>query len=157
MPLLTEVGEDFLESNLGLTEVEFPKLEITGGFFLSFNKNISSFKAPKLVKTGSGFLKKNQELVELEFPSLGIVGFGFLGENRKLTKLELPLMPELREGFQSIIDRNLENERHKKGKFGARDIAGLDKSQELTTSDIGFGRKILNRIVNLFKGRNSER
>ena len=48
MPRLTQVGDDFLGWNKGLTKLEFPRLTQVGDDFLCSNKMLIRLEVPKL-------------------------------------------------------------------------------------------------------------
>ena len=133
MPNLTQVGDDFLYYNKGLTQLEMPNLTQVGDDFLYYNKG----------------------LTQLEMPNLTQVGDSFLHYNEGLTQLELPNLPELKEKFSDIIDRNIEviesQKSKNKGIITAQSIAQLDKDNELTTSEISIAHRIIEKIRGLLK------
>ena len=103
LPNLTQVGDEFLCENIRLTKLEMPELKETGNCFLYRNEGLTQLELPKLTRVGDCFLSGNEEITKLELPNLTQVGDDFLYENIRLTKLE---MPELKETGNCFLYRN---------------------------------------------------
>ena len=69
LPKVKQIGEEFLNYNNSIKEINFPNLEILGNYSLTNNYVIKMVNLPKLRKTGLYFLnKKNENLIEVYFP-----------------------------------------------------------------------------------------
>ena len=161
---LAEVRDGFLSSGGNLREVEFPSLRKVGSHFLWQNHDLEHLKADRLEKIGDNFLSNNARLRSLELPSLEEVGADFLAYNKSLKAFSAP---KLRKAGQNFLRLNKTLFREKlSGKeklkywlfgeteamqFGVSDIVLLDKTANLTTSEVGMGKRIIDRIVNLTK------
>ncbi len=99
LPNLTQVGDEFLCENIRLTKLEMPELKETGNCFLYRNEGLTQLELPKLTRVGDGFLSCNEEITKLELPNLTQVGDDFLYENIRLTKLELPNLTQVGDDF----------------------------------------------------------
>lgn len=160
MPELTEVGHSFLYFNQGLTKLRAPVLDKTGTAFLYYNKGLTELEMPKLTETGYGFLYNNTGLIELQLPELtNKIGEDFLKRNRKLSYIEIPDNPEVRERLLTV-NKNEEFQRLVNGSHKSitpKDIAELDKKSELTETEIGLGRRIINKLKELFRKNDNQR
>ena len=96
---LTQVGDNFLEYNKQLSELNLPQLIQVGDGFLEQNEQLSELNLPQLIKVGDVFLKLNEQLSELNLPQLTQVGHNFLGCNNQLSKLNLPQLTQVGNGF----------------------------------------------------------
>ena len=99
LPNLTQVGDEFLCENIRLTKLEMPELKETGNCFLYRNEGLTQLELPKLTRVGDGFLSCNEEITKLELPNLTQVGDRFLYCNKGLTKLELPNLTQVGDCF----------------------------------------------------------
>ena len=137
---LTTVGHNFLRSNRQLSQLDLPNLTTVGNDFLcyNYNENLSELELPSLTTVGNNFLFNNQNISELELPSLTTVGNNFLRNNRNLNELKLPNLTTVGDYFLN------NNPKFSSGKIniGAQDIAELDKENEITTSEISWGKSI---------------
>ena len=89
LPISIEIDKDnniIGYSNLQLTQV--------GDNFLEYNKQLSELNLPQLIQVGDGFLEQNEQLSELNLPQLTQVGDGFLEENNQLSELNLPQLKQ---------------------------------------------------------------
>ena len=98
-PQLTQVGDNFLEYNKQLSELNLPQLTQVGNGFLQWNNQLSELNLPQLTQVGDGFLKYNNQLSELNLPQLTQVGHNFLGSNNQLSELNLPQLTQVGDGF----------------------------------------------------------
>ena len=96
---LTQVGDNFLELNEQLSELNLPQLTQVGNCFLEQNNQLSELNLPRLTRVGDGFLKYNNQLSELNLPQLTQVGHNFLGSNNQLSELNLPQLTQVGDGF----------------------------------------------------------
>ena len=92
---LTQVGDNFLEYNKQLSELNLPQLIQVGDGFLEQNEQLSELNLPQLIKVGDVFLKLNEQLSELNLPQLTQVGHNFLGCNNQLSELNLPQLTQV--------------------------------------------------------------
>ena len=99
LPNLTQVGDEFLCENIRLTKLEMPELKETGNCFLYRNEGLTQLELPKLTRVGDCFLSGNEEITKLELPNLTQVGDRFLYCNKGLTKLELPNLTQVGDWF----------------------------------------------------------
>ena len=99
LPQLTQVGDRFLKWNNQLSELNLPQLTQVGNCFLEQNNQLSELNLPRLTRVGDGFLKYNNQLSELNLPQLTQVGHNFLGSNNQLSELNLPQLTQVGDGF----------------------------------------------------------
>ena len=92
---LTQVGDNFLELNEQLSELNLPQLTQVGDRFLQLNNQLSELNLPQLTQVGDGFLEQNEQLSELNLPQLTQVGDGFLQWNNQLSELNLPQLTQV--------------------------------------------------------------
>ena len=95
LPQLIQVGDGFLEQNEQLSELNLPQLTQVGHNFLQWNNQLSELNLPQLTQVGDGFLEENNQLSELNLPRLTKVGDGFLGCNNQLSELNLPQLTQV--------------------------------------------------------------
>ncbi len=107
------------------------------------NESLSELSLPELQEVGNDFLYSNESLSELSLPELQEVGDYFLSCNESLRNVYLPNCPQLEEEMQRIVDKN-------KQVITPFDIASLDQEIELTTTEVGMGRRIIERIKSFF-------
>lgn len=151
-PKLQKVGNDFLADNKSLTELDMPELQEVGKYFLADNKSLTKLNMPELQKVGNYFLASNKSLTELNMPKLQEVGDYFLVSNESLTELNIP-------NSQKIGDDFLSNNEHlsTKQSIVPLDIVLLDKETELTTVEVGIGRRTIEENRSIFLKENIER
>ena len=99
LPQLIQVGDGFLEQNEQLSELNLPQLTQVGHNFLQWNNQLSELNLPQLTQVGDGFLEQNNQLSELNLPRLTKVGDGFLKQNKQLSELNLPRLTQVGDGF----------------------------------------------------------
>ena len=90
LPISIEIDKDnniIGYSNLQLTQV--------GDNFLEYNKQLSELNLPQLIQVGDGFLEQNEQLSELNLPQLTQVGHNFLQWNNQLSELNLPQLTQV--------------------------------------------------------------
>ena len=92
---LTQVGDNFLEYNKQLSELNLPQLIQVGDGFLEQNEQLSELNLPQLTQVGHNFLQWNNQLSELNLPQLTQVGDGFLQWNNQLSELNLPQLTQV--------------------------------------------------------------
>ena len=141
---ITNIGDNFLVYNESLTQLELPNLTQVGDEFLYAHTNLSHLELPNLTQVGDNFLYYNKNLSHLELPNLTQVGDLFLVKNKNLSHLELPMLPEIERKFSDIIQKNKRIQRDGNiRRITPKNIAELDRKEELTTSDIIAARNIL--------------
>ena len=96
---LTQVGDNFLEYNKQLSELNLPQLTQVGDGFLQWNNQLSELNLPQLIQVGDGFLKQNNQLSELNLSQLTQVGHNFLQWDNQLSELNLPRLTRVGDGF----------------------------------------------------------
>ena len=99
LPQLTQVGDRFLQLNNQLSELNLPQLTQVGDDFLELNEQLSELNLPQLTQVGDRFLKWNNQLSELNLPQLTQVGNCFLEQNNQLSELNLPRLTRVGDGF----------------------------------------------------------
>lgn len=160
MPVLVEAGRDFLYSNKELIKLQMPKLVKAGSSFLYCNEGLTELDMPKLAEVGKNFLYSNTGLRELRLQELtNKIGENFLMSNRELSYIEIPDDPEVRERLLTV-NKNGEFQRLVNGSkksITPKDIAELDKKSELTETEIGLGRRIINKLKELFRKSDNQR
>lgn len=147
-PNLTKVGNFFLNNNEELEHIKLPNLFKTGNFFLHNNTNLRSVEFPSLVEAGNSFLYSNAELKYADFPNLREAGCDFLYNNTGLEYFNLSNIPELKEKFSDIIEKNTKSF---SSHIDSRSIAKLDKDSTLTTSEINKAVWLIKKIHLLFR------
>ena len=103
LPQLTQVDYNFLISNNQLSELNLPQLTQVGDSFLAFNNQLSELNLPQLTQVGNNFLGYNKQLSELNLPQLTQVGYYFLQLNKQLSELNLPQLTQVGDYF---LERN---------------------------------------------------
>ena len=168
MPSLTQVGDNFLNYNKGLSQLELPKLTQVGNYFLICNEGLSQLESPKLTQVGNDFLTYNEGLSQLELPSLTQVGDNFLTHNEGLSQLELPKLIQVGKNFlednkkltvkkiklkmRSTAMKKKKEIQENNGTITAKDIAQLDKEKNISTSELNIVGRIIKNIAGLFRG-----
>ena len=99
LPQLTQVGDRFLQLNNQLSELNLPQLTQVGHYFIPCNEQLSKLNLPQLTQVGNCFLKWNNQLSELNLPQLTQVGNCFLEQNNQLSELNLPRLTRVGDGF----------------------------------------------------------
>ena len=152
LPQLTRVKDSFLYSNEQLRELNLPQLKEAGFSFLYRNKQLRELNLPQLTWAGPAFLYSNKQLRKLNLPQLTHVGWDFLNSNMKLHELYLPQLKEKDEGFLRVHPRREElianmhkKVEEKKADITPEQIARLDKDTELTTSEVGLGKELIEK------------
>ena len=95
LPQLTQVGDRFLQLNNQLSELNLPQLTQVGHYFIPCNEQLSKLNLPQLTQVGDRFLQLNNKLSELNLPQLTQVGDGFLEQNEQLSELNLPQLTQV--------------------------------------------------------------
>ena len=155
VPNLESTGVDFLRWNHGLSQLEAPNLKKVGQNFLEYNKGLYQLSLPELEEVGDNFLKNNEGMNELILPKLVKVGNDFLLSHKRFSKIELPsLTSESKEKILYLFEE--EKEEQGKGEtiekyIDSRDIAELDRVSEITTSEISWGKRVIEKVRSLFK------
>ena len=104
-PQLTQVGDNFLEYNKQLSELNLPQLIQVGDGFLEQNEQLSELNLPQLTQVGHNFLQWNNQLSELNLPQLTQVGDGFLEQNEQLSELNLPQLIKVGDVFLKLNEQ----------------------------------------------------
>ena len=107
VPNLVKVGNHFgsaegvwiLSGNIGLRDVNCPKLEEVGNCFMTGYKNVKNVNMPNLIKAGDYFFSGNENITELDLPKLEEVGDYALRYNQVINKLELPNLKKVGNRF----------------------------------------------------------
>ena len=163
LPKIERVGDDFLVQNENLKIFEAPNLIEVGNNFLMSNKNITNLNLQKLEKIGNDFLESNNSLKNFGASNLAEIGRRFLKCNRVLEKInvkDLSLIPNDYDtndkGVAFFIKKNTFGE-HGKEFFGnffetfkkiiisPKNISQLDKANQLTSSEIGMAKRMIER------------
>ena len=158
LPNVVNIGNNFLCVNQRLTELSLPNVVDIGNNFLCVNQRLTELSLPNVVDIGDFFLRENQGLTELSLPNVVDIGNAFLLGNKALKKLSIPnkvnvdddffLLNNRRFGYL-IRFRNLIFSKSSKT-ISSANIAELDKEEGLTTTEIGKGKKIIEKIRNFF-------
>ena len=159
LPKLTEVGNGFLSSNEELSELSLPKLTEVGNGFLIDNMCVNELYLPQLSKVGKHFLALNQQLIKLNLPQLIKVGDWSLLNNKKLSELYLPQIKEMGDEFLNFHPRrkeliaNMKKKRKNETKqINPKEIAELDRDTELTITEVGLGKELIEKSMSNEKG-----
>lgn len=140
LPHLTKVNDGFFRHNKQIGEINLPHLTEAGEDFLYNNNVISKVNLPELKEVGDCFLYNNKEIREIYVPNLIKVGYEYLSNNHSVKKL---------------VSNIIKNNKHK-NKIQPKDIVELDKENQLTTTEISFGRKFIESIKNMFHKKSNE-
>ena len=89
-PLITKIGDDFLENNTKLKSITMDNLEEVGYNFLRENEILELLTAPRLKNIDSYFLFQNKCLKELLLGSVVNIDKDFMYYNESLTTLYTP-------------------------------------------------------------------
>ena len=145
MPQLTEVGDLFLCNNYYLRQLDLPQLKKVGNEFLSKNKKLSEINLPQLEETGWGFLYFNTVLRRLYLPKLKQIAGAFIESHPQREQL-IDNMHKKSEKNEDITD------------ITPKEIAEVDKDNQLTTTEVSLARKNIEKIKSIFhKKDNSQR
>ena len=87
---LTNLGDNFLEYNEQLSNIEIPNVTSIEDDVLANNKGLEKFEAPNLIYIDDGFLTDNEQLSEFNAPNLEYIGDDFLSCNKELKRFEAP-------------------------------------------------------------------
>lgn len=98
---------------------------------------------PELQEVENDFLVSNESLSELSLPELRKIGNNFLIRNESLRNVYLPNCSQLEEEMQRIVDKN-------KQVITPFDITSLDQETELITTEVGMGRRVIERSKSVF-------
>lgn len=161
---LEYAGRCFLNGNIRLRKLNLPKLKGIADDFLINNEGLRQLDLPSVVEVGDNFLFNNKELRQLNLPKLECVGRNFLYINRKLNKLEVPNLEKVaHNGFDSFLYHNIrfnsekiikKNKLNKiddsKSTIDEKNIAELDKETGITTSEISWGKRVIEKIKSIF-------
>lgn len=96
---LTNLGDNFLEYNKQLSNIEVPNVTCIGNGVLMLNRGLEKFEAPSLTEIGDNFLEINTKLSEFKVPNVTCIGYGVLANNKELKKFEAPNLTEIGDGF----------------------------------------------------------
>ena len=98
-PLITKIGDDFLENNTKLKSITMDNLEEVGGYFCYFNREIKELSFPNLKTIGDEFFVDNIKINKISLPNVEKIGNDFLFSNEKLKKLILKNLEEVGYNF----------------------------------------------------------
>ena len=161
LPQLTEVGKYFLRGNNQLSELNLPELTKVGDDFLGKNEELRELNLPQLTEVGDCFLCDNNQLSELYLPELKEVGDNFLSSNEKIKELNLPQLEKEGYGFLKFHPRKKElianmyeksEEQDEKIYINPKEIAELDRDTELTITEVGLGKELIEKSMSNEKG-----
>ena len=159
-PKLTKVGKFFLCFNKQLSRLNLLELIEVGDDCLHYNEQLSELNVPKLKNVGDNFNVCNKQLSELYLPKLKKAGNNFLFNNEKLSSLYSPRLTEKGDEFLALHPsrRKLIANMHKKNKknnattyINPKEIAELDRNTGLTTTEVNLGRKIIEKLKEIFQ------
>ena len=159
-PNLIKTGNYCLVSNNSLTELELSNLIEVGNEFLLTGGKLRKIIVPNLRKVGDFFLTQNMDLTIIDLPQLEEYGNLFLGFNQSLIELNAPKAPKLEKYLEKKIRSNKEKNKladkeesnvEHKIEINSKDIAQIDRENELTTTEENFARRIFNRMRSIFR------
>ena len=160
LPNLVSTGYKFIGMNSKIDNISLPRLTSENGDFLVHNRDLKSIRFPELTTVGNSFLANNRELANAELPNLTTVGSYFLAGNTDLRELDLPRLNvfDVGEHFlysnhelaKAILNREKEQNEFNESTITAHDIAKLDEKSEITEDEIGTGKRIVNRIREIY-------
>lgn len=163
-PEVEAIGSYFMTLNEALTEIKIPKVEIIGDYFFFYNDNVE-VNLPKARIIGESFLGHNKTASKVNLPNVETIGNNFMSYNEELSELNIPKVKNIGKGFllsnQSIERRERISYKFKALKnkikgITARDIAEVDKDNQMTTSDIEGARNFFESTRNFFRGNDRQ-
>ena len=96
-----KIGNNFLKNNNSLRELNMPLVQEIGDNFLGGNNDLTELNMPLVQKIGDDFLSSNCGLTELNMPLVQKIGDSFLNWNHNLTELNMPQIEEVGKNFLS--------------------------------------------------------
>ena len=96
---LTNLGDNFLEYNKQLSNIEIPNVTSIEDDVLAINKGLKKFEAPNLTEIGDNFLGNNGQLSEFNVPNVIYIGNNVLMFNKGLEKFEAPNVKIIKDCF----------------------------------------------------------
>lgn len=152
IPNVEDIGREFLENNARLKKLIAPKLKTIGFKSLYVNNGLVELDWPNIERIGCAVLRYNYCLKKLNVPKLKSFEGWVLEFNETLTYLNAPKSPKFRMKFSRIIRKNKRKlKKENRRKINSKDIAQLDRENELTTSEVNFADRIFNRMRNVFR------
>lgn len=98
---IENIGDNFLENNRTLKELELPNLQTVGNLFLYSNRVLKTINVPNLKVIKNGFLLFNQNLKSFNAPSLEEIGDSFLSSNLMIKNLDFPQIKTIKNNFMT--------------------------------------------------------
>ena len=143
-------------------------LEKTEENFMCSNSELKELILPNLTKVGDYFLCKNSKLLKVDLPRLKSIGSTaesvlfpekseFLNLCTEIKELRIPKMSIYKRLEETVLLNNgkiLDVNDSKS--INKKDIAELSKETGITTSELSFGQKKLNKIKTLFKRKENK-
>ena len=102
---LTNLGDNFLEYNEQLSNIEIPNVTSIEDDVLANNKGLEKFEAPNLIYIDDGFLTDNEQLSEFNAPNLEYIGDDFLICNKELKRFEAPNLTHVGKYFLCVNEQ----------------------------------------------------
>ena len=99
LPNVETIGNDFLCNNRGLVSLSLPNVERVGKNFVYWNGDITSLSLPKAEEIGRDFLYWNTNLSSISLPNVKKIGSNFLHWNTSLKTLSLPKVEVIGNSF----------------------------------------------------------
>ena len=160
IPNVTSIEDDVLANNKGLKKFEAPNLTEIGDHFLVYNKQLSEFKVPNVIYIGNSVLMFNKGLEKFEAPNLTEIGYNFLGYNEQLSNIEIPNVTSI-EDYVLANNKGLE-------KFEAPNLTEigdhfLEDNEQLSEFNVPnvtcIGKRVLgnNKKIEKFEAPNAEK
>ena len=156
MKNVKKIGKLCCYCNMKLEELYFENLVSIGMGGFRHNNKIKKFIAPNLKVAEKELMLSNSVIEELSIPSIRILDIPYLNF-LPLNNLKILNMPENQieyrrlsavvKGNNGIINGKATNS------IDRKDISQLSKEEGIKTSEIGFGRKVIERVKSLFRNK----
>lgn len=104
---INTTGDNFLQHNEVLSQLEMPNTTWIGDNFLSDNRKLKQLYVPKAEFIGDDFLRRNKAITDIDVSNTNYIGNKFLESNRILKELDIPKATHIGSYFLST-NRNLE-------------------------------------------------
>ena len=156
MKNVKKIGKLCCYCNMKLEELYFENLVSIGMGGFRHNNKIKKFIAPNLKVAEKELMLSNSAIEELSIPSIRILDIPYLNflplNNLKIlnmpeNQIEYQRLAAVVKGNNGIINGQATNS------IDRKDISHLSKEEGIKTSEIGFGRKIIERIKSLFRNK----
>lgn len=139
--------DNFCKYNSSLVEFNAPQLKRMGDDCFYNNRIMTEFNAPQLERMGDGCFYNNEAMTEFNAPQLKRMGDGCFTWNKTMTEFNAPKIKHI--GERCFCSNKMIKCTAKK--INSKQIAYLDKENELTVSDISWGARIIERMRNKVK------